>query len=127
MVAHRLKHDFRHYLSKIWYDAVAYGPEELEFVSATIGRAGRYATREQLQPRSVAQAEEDKKLGSKRMLWGTDHPFFPPINGDCDQKWRSVVENLEAIREVTVWDDAEQDDVRGQNAIDLFKLGRAVT
>ena len=35
------------------------------------------------------------------MLFGTDHPFFPPLK-ETD-KWKSVMENLEAIESVEGW------------------------
>ncbi|KAJ7682595.1 hypothetical protein DFH06DRAFT_1278160 [Mycena polygramma] len=42
-----------------------------------------------------------KRLGSRRMLFGTDHPFFPPLQST--EQWRSVVENLQAIDAVAGW------------------------
>jgi predicted TIM-barrel fold metal-dependent hydrolase len=54
------------------------------------------------------------------MLFGTDHPFFPPL-GETG-KWRSVVENLEAIEEVSGWSEEDKEGVRGQNALRLFGL-----
>lgn len=125
VVADRLKHDVRWYLGKLWFDAVAYGPEELEFVSAVIGRAERYAdphadvssTQASLTPDSDRLS---KREGARRMLWGTDHPFFPPLDGN--EKWKSVVENLRAIEDVTIWTDAERLAVRGGNAVELFNL-----
>ena len=54
------------------------------------------------------------------MLFGTDHPFFPPL-GETE-KWKSVVENLEAIDGVYGWDEAEKEAVRGGNAFALFGL-----
>jgi aminocarboxymuconate-semialdehyde decarboxylase len=54
------------------------------------------------------------------MLFGTDHPFFPPL-GETD-KWRSVVENLEAIEGVEGWSEEVKDGVRGRNALTLFRL-----
>ena len=51
----------------------------------------------------------------------TDHPFFPPLSEM--EKWKSVVENLEAIDGVSGWDEADKDAVRGGNALALFTLG----
>ncbi|KAJ7904719.1 amidohydrolase 2 [Mycena olivaceomarginata] len=82
----------------LYFDAVAYGPEELGFVSDAVDRA----------------------LGSRRMLFGTDHPFFPPLQPT--EKWKSVVENLQAIDAVTGWGQVEKDGVRGANALSLFNL-----
>ncbi|KAF9453053.1 amidohydrolase 2 [Macrolepiota fuliginosa MF-IS2] len=116
LVASRLKHDARYYLGKVYLDAVAYGPEELGFVSDTIARAARY---EQGSPISIKK-ELKRSLGSKRILFGTDHPFFPPLSKS--EKWRSVVENLEAIDAVQGWTEADKDGVRGGNALELFNL-----
>lgn len=115
-MASRLKHDARYYLGKLYLDAVAYGPEELGFVSDTIARAARY------EHGSTISIKErlDRSFGSKRMLFGTDHPFFPPLNDS--EKWRSVVENLEAIDAVQGWTEADKDGVRGENALELFNL-----
>ncbi|KAG6812994.1 hypothetical protein H0H92_014925 [Tricholoma furcatifolium] len=114
VVASRLKHDARYYLGKLYLDAVAYGPEELGFVSDVIARSQRYQTG------SSVIGAANRSLGSQRMLFGTDHPFFPPLTST--QKWKSVVENLEAIEAVQGWSLADKEGVRGGNAISLFKL-----
>ena len=44
LVASRLAHDARFYLGRLFFDAVAYGPEELGFVADAAGRAPRYAS-----------------------------------------------------------------------------------
>lgn len=114
IVASRLKHDARFYLGKFYFDAVAYGPEELGLVSDAIARTTRY------EQDSLFKEQLNRSAGSNRMLFGTDHPFFPPL-GETE-KWRSVVENLEAINAVQGWTDADADGVRGTNAIQLFNL-----
>ena len=114
IVASRLKHDARFYLGKFYFDAVAYGPEELGLVSDAIARTTRY------EQDSLFKEQLNRSAGSNRMLFGTDHPFFPPL-GETE-KWRSVVENLEAISAVQGWTDADADGVRGTNAIQLFNL-----
>ncbi|KAI0677029.1 amidohydrolase 2 [Trametes maxima] len=121
LVAARLAHDARFYLGRLYFDAVAYGSEELGFVSDAIGRAGKYAQAGASAAVSRGGGEAQRRAGSARMLFGTDHPFFPPL-GEAD-KWKSVVENLEAIDGVWGWTDAEKDAVRGGNAISLFNLG----
>ncbi|KAJ7929976.1 hypothetical protein B0H13DRAFT_2310024 [Mycena leptocephala] len=103
VVASRLEHDARWYLGKLYFDAVAYGPEELGFVSDVIARAGRFETGVSESTNAVV----DRTLGSRRMLFGTDHPFFPPLQST--EKWRSVVENLQAIDAVSGWGQAEKD------------------
>ena len=118
VVAKRLMHDARYYLGKLYLDAVAYGPEELGFASDVVGRAASYATTPAPSP---AALEERRSLGSKRMLFGTDHPFFPPLSQQ--EKWTSVTENLKAIEEVQGWSEEDKAGVRGSNAVGLFNLG----
>ncbi|KAI9508112.1 amidohydrolase 2 [Russula earlei] len=115
VVAGRLAHDVRWYIGRLWFDAVAYGAAELDFVSETIGRAGGYGTD------ILPSGERGRKLGASRMLFGTDHPFFPPL-GETE-KWPSVVENLEAIEEVERWSEEDKAGVRARNALTLFGLG----
>ncbi|KAE9410126.1 hypothetical protein BT96DRAFT_912980 [Gymnopus androsaceus JB14] len=110
----RLKHDARFYLGKLYLDAVCYGSEELGFVSDVLARSNRYETG------SKNVALGDRTTGSKRILFGTDHPFFPPLSSS--EKWKSVVENLEAIENVHGWTEADKEGVKGGNAISLFNL-----
>ncbi|CDO68144.1 hypothetical protein BN946_scf185003.g16 [Trametes cinnabarina] len=126
LVASRLAHDARYYLGKLYFDAVAYGSEELGFVSDAIGRADKYSRSGTSAGASgvkdaSADGAEQRRSGTRRMLFGTDHPFFPPLG--ATEKWKSVVENLEAIDGVWGWSDAEKDAVRGGNAFALFNLG----
>ncbi|KAJ7129462.1 amidohydrolase 2 [Mycena epipterygia] len=116
VVASRLKHDARFYLGKLWFDAVAYGPEELGFVADVIARSERFQSGGSVNAATAA----NRTLGSSRMLFGTDHPFFPPLKST--EKWKSVVENLQAIDAVTGWGPAEKEGVRGGNALSLFNL-----
>ncbi|KAH7914434.1 amidohydrolase 2 [Hygrophoropsis aurantiaca] len=113
IVAKRLKHDARFYLGQLYYDAVAYGPEELDFVSEIIARSSRYG---------ATGGVYEKQIGTKRLLFGTDHPFFPPLK--ASQKWQSVEDNLGAIRAAR-WNglgDTAQANVMGNNALRLFNL-----
>ena len=114
VVASRLKHDARYYLGRLYLDAVAYGPEELGFVSDVIARANRY------KPVSHISGVSTRSAGSKRMLFGTDHPFFPPLT--ASDNWKSVTENLDAIDNVQGWSQDDRDGVRGENARSLFML-----
>lgn len=116
VVASRLKHDARFYLGKLYFDAVAYGSEELGFVGDVISRSHNYEKGASLSSGKLV----DRKAGSKSMLFGTDHPFFPPLSQT--EKWKSVVENLDAIEGVQGWTQKEKDGVRGGNALDLFNL-----
>ena len=122
LVASRLQHDARYYLGKIYFDAVAYGSEELGFVSDVVARSEFFSGKGPGNSVSAASSsgKTKRELGSKRMLFGTDHPFFPPLSST--EKWKSVVENLEAIHGVQGWSEEDKNRVRGGNAIELFNL-----
>ena len=122
VVASRLKHNARYYLGQLYFDAVAYGSEELGFVSSTIGRSSAYAD-PSVSTSEISSLESEGKLrvlGSSRMLFGTDHPFFPPLKGTGE--WKSVTENLGAINGVAGWRDKEKEAIRGGNALRIFNL-----
>jgi predicted TIM-barrel fold metal-dependent hydrolase len=53
-----------------------------------------------------------------RVLFGTDHPFFPPLKGQS--KWPSVQTNVEAILKGLETSEAHR--VLGSNAIELLNL-----
>jgi aminocarboxymuconate-semialdehyde decarboxylase len=53
-----------------------------------------------------------------RVLFGTDHPFFPPLEGES--KWPSVQTNVDAI--VNGLEKSEASRVLGTNAIELLDL-----
>jgi predicted TIM-barrel fold metal-dependent hydrolase len=109
-----VKYDARYYLGQLWYDAVAYGSEELEFVAKVTERGRHYGSGNKL----GAHAEEP---GPRRILFGTDFPFFPPLESE-DDKWMSVTENLAAIDGVESWTEEDKQAVKGGNAVDLFGL-----
>jgi predicted TIM-barrel fold metal-dependent hydrolase len=121
VVASRLKHNARWYLGRLLYDSISYGAEELEFVSSAIGRADRFTRG--ADSYSNVDSQTERKAGSSRILWGTDHPFFPPIK-ESTEKWESVVANLRAVNGVPCWDDEEKEKVQGENAYRLFTLRR---
>lgn len=122
IVASRLKRNARYYLGQLYFDAVAYGSEELGFVSSTIGRSSAYS-HPSASASAIPSLESEGKLralGSSRMLFGTDHPFFPPLKDT--EKWKSVTENLAAINCVAGWGDKERGAVCGGNALRIFNL-----
>lgn len=83
----------------VWVDAVTYG--------------------------SVGTMAAVEGVGRERVLFGTDHPFFPPLgSGEGeDGEWRSVRTNVEAV-EGAFGDDGEGVRmVLGGNAMRLFGLG----
>ena len=118
LVASRLRHDPRFYIGNFYFDAVAYGPEELGFVSDVAARTEFFRSKDG--SAMSTRGALDRSRGALRMLFGTDHPFFPPLSDT--EKWLSVVENERAIDSVQGWSKDDQDLVRGGNALKLFKL-----
>lgn len=65
-------------------------------------------------------------VGGERVLWGTDHPFFPPIGKEeGSEEWVSVTMNVRAVEEAFRGNDQAVKGVLGQNAIDLLGLNVA--
>lgn len=59
--------------------------------------------------------------GEDRVMFGTDHPFFPPLGGE-DGKWQSVETNYEAIRGALESTDKGVAGALGGNAIRVLNL-----
>jgi hypothetical protein len=55
------------------------------------------------------------------METGTDHPFFPPLEGESKQ-WLSVKTNYQAIANAFGEDKEKADGVLGGNAIRVLRL-----
>jgi aminocarboxymuconate-semialdehyde decarboxylase len=61
--------------------------------------------------------------GEDRVLFGTDHPFFPPLKGEGGaEAWLSVTTNFGAIRKAFEGDKEKSQAVLGGNAMRLLKL-----
>jgi aminocarboxymuconate-semialdehyde decarboxylase len=58
--------------------------------------------------------------GADRVLFGTDHPFFPPLDGE-EEQWLSVTTNYNAIKDA-FGEEGVADCVLGDNAIRLLNL-----
>lgn len=58
--------------------------------------------------------------GADRLMFGTDHPFFPPLKGE--EQWLSVQLNAEAVTKAFRGDAGAADDVMGGNAVKLLNL-----
>ncbi|RPB15948.1 2-amino-3-carboxymuconate-6-semialdehyde decarboxylase [Morchella conica CCBAS932] len=61
--------------------------------------------------------------GADRVLFGTDHPFFPPLEGEEDQPWLSVTTNYKAINDSFGLERGIAEGVLGDNAVRLLNLG----
>ncbi|KAH0547526.1 hypothetical protein FGG08_000251 [Glutinoglossum americanum] len=59
--------------------------------------------------------------GSDRVMFGTDHPFFPPLDTHGDS-WPSVQMNYRAIQDAFDGNPKAAEDVLGDNAVRILKL-----
>ncbi|KAL4891183.1 hypothetical protein BDV59DRAFT_70284 [Aspergillus ambiguus] len=60
--------------------------------------------------------------GADRLLFGTDHPFFPPLDGNEGSEWSSVTTNYRAIKDAFNTNDATEMAVLGGNAARILNL-----
>ncbi|KAG6019053.1 hypothetical protein E4U41_003431 [Claviceps citrina] len=60
--------------------------------------------------------------GSDRLMFGTDHPFFPPITTDEQGQWESVSLNAEAVARAVGQGSAEAKAIMGGNAMRILRL-----
>jgi predicted TIM-barrel fold metal-dependent hydrolase len=60
--------------------------------------------------------------GSDRLMFGTDHPFFPPITSDEQGQWESVSLNADAVAKAVGDGSAEAKAIMGSNAIRILRL-----
>lgn len=83
--------------------------------------------REQIYLDAVVYSEVGLKAaidasGADRLMFGTDHPFFPPLTSDEQGEWESVSLNAEAVMKAVGEASAEARGIMGYNAIDVLKL-----
>ena len=74
-------------------------------------------------PAGVRAAVE--MVGKDRVLFGTDHPFFPPLE-EGKEEWMSVKTNVQAVKEALGDDEQSVKRGLGGNAIELLGLDVAV-
>ncbi|KAI1781407.1 hypothetical protein F4818DRAFT_36736 [Hypoxylon cercidicola] len=60
--------------------------------------------------------------GADRLMFGTDHPFFPPLGSDEQGEWESVTWNAEAVRKALGDGSDEARAVMGGNAVEILRL-----
>ena len=91
--------------SNVWLDGVVYGDVGVRAAADTVGEG--------------------------RVLWGTDHPFFPPVGGEGDgsgdeneegKEWLSVKLNVDAVRDAFEGDVQGAEGILGRNAVNLLHL-----
>lgn len=59
--------------------------------------------------------------GADRLMFGTDHPFFPPL-GEGETEWLSVKLNSDAVKSVFKDDEKAAGAVMGGNAVRVLRL-----
>ena len=60
--------------------------------------------------------------GSDRLMFGTDHPFFPPLTTDEQGEWESVSLNADAVIRAVGQDSEAAGSIMGGNAVSVFRL-----
>jgi predicted TIM-barrel fold metal-dependent hydrolase len=60
--------------------------------------------------------------GADRLMFGTDHPFFPPLESDEDGEWESVTLNAGAVSKALGEGTKEAAAVMGGNAVEVLRL-----
>ncbi|KAI1654257.1 hypothetical protein F4813DRAFT_210507 [Daldinia decipiens] len=83
--------------------------------------------REQIYLDAVVYSEVGLKAaidasGTDRLMFGTDHPFFPPLNSDEQGEWESVTWNAEAVRKALGDATDRGRAVMGGNAVKVLRL-----
>ncbi|KAK1250126.1 hypothetical protein MKX08_010129 [Trichoderma sp. CBMAI-0020] len=64
--------------------------------------------------------------GADRLMFGTDHPFFPPLETDEQGQWESVSLNADAVAKAVGQGSKEATAVMGGNAISILRLDQDV-
>lgn len=59
--------------------------------------------------------------GADRVMFGTDHPFFPPLGGE--EMWASVETNVLAVKECLGDGTEGAEEAMGGNAVRILRLG----
>jgi predicted TIM-barrel fold metal-dependent hydrolase len=60
--------------------------------------------------------------GADRLMFGTDHPFFPPLTTDEQGEWESVSLNARAVASAVGEASADAKAIMGGNAISILRL-----
>lgn len=60
--------------------------------------------------------------GADRLMFGTDHPFFPPLTSDEQGEWESVSMNAAAVEKALGEGSVEAKAIMGGNAIRVLRL-----
>ncbi|KAL2213488.1 hypothetical protein CC79DRAFT_1391437 [Sarocladium strictum] len=60
--------------------------------------------------------------GSDRLMFGTDHPFFPPLESDEQGEWESVSWNVKAVSKAVGEGSSNSQGIMGGNAVKALRL-----
>lgn len=60
--------------------------------------------------------------GSDRLMFGTDHPFFPPLESDEQGEWESVSWNVKAVSKAVGEGSPNSQGIMGGNAVKALRL-----
>jgi predicted TIM-barrel fold metal-dependent hydrolase len=74
--------------------------------------------------KAAVEASGGGREGAERLMFGTDHPFFPPVGDEADREgeWESVSLNAEAVKRALGEGSEEAELVMGGNAIRVLRL-----
>ncbi|KAL7791037.1 hypothetical protein V8C37DRAFT_383299 [Trichoderma ceciliae] len=64
--------------------------------------------------------------GADRLMFGTDHPFFPPLATDEQGEWESVSLNADAVAKAVGEESGEAKAIMGGNAISILGLDQDI-
>ncbi|OAA66021.1 uracil-5-carboxylate decarboxylase [Niveomyces insectorum RCEF 264] len=108
---------------QVYLDAVVYADVGLQAALAAAGRQ-RHEQDGGGGSSSSASAGTGTGTGTERLLFGTDHPFFPPVEdgADDDGVWDSVTLNTEAVAQVLGTGTEAAAAVMGGNAVRVLGL-----
>ena len=74
-IANRLQEEPSAYLKRMYFDAVSYSTPALESLIT--------------------------QVGADRIMFGTDNPFFPPLDQDINAEWPSTVKVYKTLEELS--------------------------
>jgi predicted TIM-barrel fold metal-dependent hydrolase len=60
--------------------------------------------------------------GVDRLMFGTDHPFFPPLSSDEQGEWESMTWNKQAVTKALGAEGEDAKKVMGGNAVEVLRL-----
>lgn len=74
--------------------------------------------------KAAVEASGGGREGAERLMFGTDHPFFPPVGEGADEEgeWESVRLNREAVERALGEGTEEAGLVMGGNAVRILRL-----